>query len=105
MAVVRGFKGLRPKQDLVEKVASLPYDVMNREEAKKMAEGNEKSFLHIVRSEMDVPAEVSQYDESVYEMARKNLDRFQEEGTLIQDEKPKLYIYRQLMNGDRKSVV
>lgn len=99
MAVVRGFKGLRPKEDLVELVASLPYDVMNREEAKKMAEGNEKSFLHIVRSEMDVPAEVSPYDESVYQMARKNLDRFQEEGTLIQDEKPKLYIYRQLMNG------
>ncbi|MBI9013965.1 MAG: DUF1015 domain-containing protein [Clostridiales bacterium] len=99
MAVVRGFKGLRPKEDLVELVASLPYDVMNREEAKKMAEGNEKSFLHIVRSEMDVPAEVSPYDESVYQMARKNLDRFQEEGILIQDEKPKLYIYRQLMNG------
>jgi len=99
MAVVRGFKGLRPKEDLIEKVASLPYDVMNREEAKKMAEGNEHSFLHIVRSEMDVDASVSQYDESVYKMARTNLDRFQEEGTLIQDEKPKLYIYRQLMNG------
>ncbi len=99
MAVVRGFKGLRPKEDLVEKVASLPYDVMNREEAKKMAEGNDLSFLHIVRSEMDVAAEVSPYDESVYKMARTNLDRFQEEGTLIQDEKPKLYIYRQLMHG------
>jgi len=99
MAIVRGFKGLRPKKDLVEKVASLPYDVMNREEAKEMAKGNDLSFLHIVRSEMDVPAEVSQYDESVYKMARTNLDRFQEEGTLIQDEKPKLYIYRQLMNG------
>jgi uncharacterized protein (DUF1015 family) len=99
MAVVRGFKGLRPKEDLVEKVASLPYDVMNREEAKQMAEGNDQSFLHVVRSEMDVPAEVSQYDESVYKMARTNLDKFQENGTLIQDEKPKLYIYRQLMNG------
>ena len=99
MAVVRGFKGLRPKEELVEKVASLPYDVMNREEAKKMAEGNEHSFLHVVRSEMDVADSVSQYDPSVYEMARKNLDEFQEKGILIQDEKPKLYIYRQLMNG------
>jgi uncharacterized protein (DUF1015 family) len=99
MAVVRGFKGLRPKEELVEKVASLPYDVMNREEAKQMAEGNEYSFLHIVRSEMDVAESVSQYDPSVYEMARKNLDEFQEKGILIQDEKPKLYIYRQLMNG------
>lgn len=99
MAIVKAFKGLRPKEDLVEKVASLPYDVMNREEAKEMAKGNDKSFLHVVRSEMDVPAEVSQYDESVYKMARTNLDKFQENGTLIQDEKPKLYIYRQLMNG------
>ncbi len=99
MAIVRGFKGLRPKEDLVEKVASLPYDVMNRTEAKEMAEGNDKSFLHVVRSEMDIPAEVSQYDEAAYKMARTNLDKFQEEGTLVQDEKPKLYIYRQLMNG------
>lgn len=65
MAVVRPFKGIRPKEDLIEKVASLPYDVMNREEAAKMAEGNPKSFLHVVRSEMDVPAEMSQYDEEV----------------------------------------
>ena len=99
MAIVKGFKGLRPKEDLVEKVASLPYDVMNREEAKEMAKDNDKSFLHIVRSEIDMPEEVNQYDESVYKMAKKNLEKFQEEGILIQDEKPKLYIYRQLMNG------
>jgi len=99
MAIVRRFKGLRPKEDLVKKVASLPYDVMNRAEAKEMAKGNDKSFLHIVRSEIDVPEEVSQYDELVYRVAKKNLDKFQEEGILIQDEKPKLYIYRQLMNG------
>ena len=74
MAIVRGFKGLRPKEDLVEKVASLPYDVMSRAEAKEMAKGNDKCFLHIVRSEIDVPEEVSQYDESVYKMAKKNLD-------------------------------
>lgn len=99
MAVVRGFKALRPKEDLVEKVASLPYDVMNRQEAKEMALGNEESFLHVVRSEMDIPEDVAQYDEAAYVMARKNLDKFQEKGILVQDEKPKLYIYRQLMNG------
>lgn len=99
MAVVRGFKSLRPKKDLVEKVASLPYDVMNREEAKEMAKGNDISFLHVVRSEIDVDDKVSAYDESVYKMARTNLDKFQEDGILIQEEKPKLYIYRQLMNG------
>ncbi|XMB85764.1 DUF1015 family protein [Mycoplasmatota bacterium WC44] len=99
MAIVRPFKAVRPNESKVDKVASLPYDVMNREEAEKMAEGNPLSFLHVVRSEMDVPKEVSQYDESVYLKARENLDRFQEEGTLIQDEKPMFYIYRQIMDG------
>ncbi|BEP28627.1 DUF1015 domain-containing protein [Helicovermis profundi] len=99
MAVVRPFKGFRPKEDLVEKVASLPYDVMNRVEAKKMAEGNDISFLHVVRSEMDVDDSISQYDEKVYLKARENLDNFIDDGVLIQDEKPTLYIYRQLMNG------
>ncbi len=99
MAVVRPFKGIRPKEDLVEKVASLPYDVMNREEAKKMAEGKDLSFLHVVRAEIDVDDSVSQYDEVVYQTARKNLDKFIEDGILEQDETPKYYIYRQLMNG------
>ncbi len=99
MAIVRPFKAVRPKEDLVEQVASLPYDVMNREEAAKMAEGNPHSFLHVVRSEMDVPAEMSMYDEEVYKTARKNLDKLQADGIIVQDEKPKYYIYRQLMNG------
>lgn len=99
MAVVRPFKGFRPKEDLVEKVASLPYDVMNRPEAKEMAKGNDLSFLHVVRSEMDVDDSISAYDEIVYQTARKNLDSMIEKGTLIQDETPKYYIYRQLMNG------
>lgn len=99
MAIVRPFKAVRPKEDLVEKVASLPYDVMNREEAAQMAEGNPHSFLHVVRSEMDVPAEMSMYDEEVYKTARKNLDKLQADGILVQDGAPKYYIYRQLMNG------
>jgi len=99
MAIVRPFKGVRPKEDLVEKVASLPYDVMNREEAAAMAEGNPHSFLHVVRPEMDVPAEMSMYDPEVYKTARKNLDKMQADGILVQDDAPKYYIYRQLMNG------
>lgn len=99
MAIVRGFTGLRPSRDLVERVASLPYDVMNRTEAREMAKNNDKSFLHIVRSDIDVPEEVDQYDELVYKVAKRNLDKFQEEGILVQDEKPRMYIYRQLMNG------
>lgn len=99
MAIVRPFKAIRPKVDLVEKVASLPYDVMNREEAAQMAEGNEHSFLHVVRSEMDVDSSVSPYDKSVYETARKNLDGMIKDGVLVQDDTPKYYIYRQIMNG------
>ena len=99
MAIVRPFKGIKPKENLVKKVASLPYDVMNRVEAKEMAKGNEFSFLHVVRSEMDVEDSVSAYDTSVYETARKNLDKFIADGVLVQDDKAKFYIYRQLMNG------
>ncbi len=99
MAVVRPFKGIRPKKELVEKVASLPYDVMNREEAKEMAKGNENSFLHVVRAEIDVEDSVSQYDESVYKTARKNLDQMIKDEILGQDETPKFYIYRQIMDG------
>jgi len=99
MAKVKPFKGIRPKEDIVEKVASLPYDVMNREEAKEMAEGNDKSFLHVIRSEIDLADSVDAHDKVVYETARKNLDKFVEEGTLKQDGKEKYYIYRQLMFG------
>ena len=99
MAKVKPFKGIRPKEEIVEKVASLPYDVMNREEAKKMAEGNDKSFLHVVRSEIDLDDSVDAHDKVVYETARKNLEKFIEEGTLKQDEKDKYYIYRQIMFG------
>ncbi len=99
MAIVRPFKALRPNKDVADKVASLPYDVMNREEAKEMAKGNDLSFLHIVRSEMDIPAEVSQYDETVYAKARENLDLFEEKGYMAQDEVPMYYIYRQIMDG------
>ncbi len=99
MAKVKAFKALRPRKDLVEKVASLPYDVMNREEAKKMAEGNEHSFLHVVRSEIDLADDVDAYDNKVYQTARKNLDKMQADGVLVQDEKEQFYIYRQLMWG------
>ena len=99
MAVVRPFKGIIPKKELAEQVACLPYDVMNRKEAKEMAEGNPNSFLHIVRSEIDLADSVGDYDASVYETARKNLDAFISKGIMTQDEAPIYYIYRQLMNG------
>jgi len=99
MAVVRPFKAIRPKKELVKEVASLPYDVMSREEAKEMAKGKKNSFLHVVRSEIDVDDSVDKYDEIVYKKANENLENFIKNDILIQDEVPRLYIYRQLMNG------
>lgn len=99
MAIVRPFKGIRPDKNLVDKIASLPYDVMNREEARKMAEGNDDSFLHVVRSDIDFSDEVSQYDEKVYDKARANLDDFIDKKKMLQDGKPIYYIYRQIMFG------
>ncbi len=99
MSIVRPFKGIKPKKELVDQVASLPYDVMNREEAKSLAEGNEYSFLHVVRSEIDLDDSVSPYDKKVYRQARKNLDQMIEDEILVQDDKPMFYIYRQIMNG------
>ncbi len=103
MAVVRPFKALRPRKDLVERVASLPYDVMDRKEAKAMAKGNPYSFLHIVRSEIDFPSSTDPYDPKVYKKAKKNLQVFQDDGILVADEKPMIYIYRQIMDGNEQT--
>jgi len=99
MSLVRPFKALRPAAGKAEQVASLPYDVMNREEAKAMAAGNPDSFLHVGRSEIDLPDDVSAYDAEVYAKARENLVQMEADGVLVQDEKPMFYIYRQIMSG------
>lgn len=99
MAIIRPFKAIRPKSELADKVISLPYDVMNRNEAAKMAEGNPYSFLHICRSEIDLPDQENPYDKSVYEKAKDNIQQFLENGTFIQEEKPVLYIYKEIMDG------
>lgn len=98
MAVVRPFKAIRPAKNYAEKVVSLPYDVMNRKEAAEMAEGNPCSFLHICRAEIDLPNK-DQYAKAVYEKARDNIDKYLADGVFTQDEKPLLYVYRQMMDG------
>lgn len=99
MAVIKPFRGLRPKKELAEKVASPPYDVLSSEEAREMAKDNPYSFLHINKPEIDLPPETDLYDETVYQKGRENLDRFIKEGILIQDEKPMFYVYRQIMGN------
>lgn len=99
MAVVKPFQGIRPKEGLAEKIACLPYDVMNREEAKEMAQGNPFSFLHVVRAEIDLDDGVNPYSEAVYRQARENLDGMIQREELMQDGEKLYYIYRQIMNG------
>lgn len=95
MAIIRPFMGFRPRKDMVEKVASPPYDVVNTEEAREMAKGNPYSFLHVVRSEIDLPENTDPYDGVVYQKAKENLSNLIDQGVLIQDSKPSLYLYRQ----------
>ena len=99
MALVRPFKALRPAEGKAKKVAALPYDVMNRAEAKAMAEGNPDSYLYVGRSEIALPDNVDPYDPQVYAKARDTLMQMEEDGVLVQDEKPMFYIYRQIMDG------
>ena len=95
MAIVKPFRGLRPPKQFVEEVESRPYDVLNSEEARKEAEGNEKSLFHIIKPEIDFPEGTSEYDPRVYEKAAENFQMFQDKGWLVQDEKEQYYIYAQ----------
>lgn len=99
MATVRPFKAIRPAEEYASKIVALPYDVMNRKEAAEMSEGNPYSFLHISRAEIDIPQQENQYDTSVYEKAKENIDSFIKDGILINEETPALYLYRQIMDG------
>lgn len=99
MAVIKPFRGIRPPKEFVEQVASRPYDVLNSEEARTEAEGNEKSLYRIIRPEIDFPVGTDEHDERVYKKAAENFQMFQDKGWLVQDEKPCYYVYAQTMNG------
>ncbi len=99
MAIIKPFKGVRPPVEFVEQVASRPYDVLNSEEARAEAAGNEKSLYHIIKPEIDFPVGTDEHDEAVYAKAAENFRKFQEAGWLIQDSDEMYYIYAQTMNG------
>ncbi len=99
MATIKPFRGVRPPMDLVEQVASRPYDVLNSSEARAEAEGNEKSLYHIIKPEIDFPEGTDEHDPRVYDKAVENFRRFQQEGWLVQDEQECYYVYAQTMNG------
>ena len=99
MAKVKPFKGVRPPAELVELVASRPYDVLNSEEARGEAAGNEKSLYHIIKPEIDFPIGTDEHMPEVYEKAVENFTKFQEKGWLRQDAKEQYYVYAQTMDG------
>ena len=99
MATIKPFRGIRPPKDLVEQVASRPYDVLNSEEAREEAKGNEKSLYHIIRPEIDFPVGTDEHAPEVYQKAAENFKKFQEKGWLVQDPKECYYVYAQTMDG------
>lgn len=99
MAIIKPFKGIRPPKNLVEKVASRPYDVLNSEEARIEAEGNPMSLYHIIKPEIDFVPGTDEHEEKVYNKAAENFAKFKAEKWLIQDETEKYYVYAQTMNG------
>ena len=99
MAIIKPFRGIRPPKDLVEKVESRPYDVLDSEEARAEAGDNEMSLYHIIKPEIDFEPGTSEYDPKVYERAAENFQKFQDRGWLVQDDAEHYYIYAQTMNG------
>ena len=99
MAVFRPFKALRPTPEFASRVAALPYDVMNSQEAKEMVQGNPYSFLHVDKAEIDLPEGTDLYSPEVYAKANENLNKLEKDGICAMDEAPCFYVYRQIMNG------
>jgi uncharacterized protein (DUF1015 family) len=99
MASIKPFRALRPKTELAQQVASRPYDVLNSEEARAEANGNPFSFLHVTKSEIDLPANIDTHSQEVYDRAKENLQEFIKHDILQKEEKPCYYIYQLIMQG------
>lgn len=99
MARIKPFRGIRPPQNIVEKLASRPYDVLSSAEARKEAEGNPVSLYHIIRPEIDFPVGTDEHEEKVYLKAKENFDLFRKNKWLVQDNTENYYVYAQTMNA------
>ena len=96
---IRSFKGLVPAEGKAEAVASLPYDVVNFEQAKEQAEGRPLSFMRVVRSEIELPEGTDPYSDAVYAHAKENFEKLASGGALVREPQPCMYLYRQQMGG------
>ncbi len=99
MAIIKPFQSLRPQPAMAQQVASRPYDVLNSEEARIEAGNNPYSFLHVTKSEIDLPVDIDIHSTPVYAKAKENLDSLISNGILIKEDKPCYYIYQLIMNG------
>ncbi|RYE26934.1 MAG: DUF1015 domain-containing protein, partial [Sphingobacteriaceae bacterium] len=99
MITIAPFKALRPRPELAKQVASRPYDVLNSKEAKEEAAGNSYSFLHITKSEIDLPESTEIHSQAVYEKAKENLAAFMQRDILFRENKACYYVYQLTMNG------
>lgn len=99
MAKVKPFRGIRPPREMVTEVSSRPYDVLNSEEAREEAKGNDRSLYHIIKPEIDFEPGTDEHDERVYARAVENFKNFQKQGWLVKDPKENYYIYAQTMDG------
>ncbi|GDX43238.1 hypothetical protein LBMAG23_02150 [Bacteroidota bacterium] len=99
MAIIFPFKAVRPVPTIAKEVASPPYDVLSSEEARMLASTNQHSFLHVTKSEIDMPVDLSIYDNSVYQKAKSNLDQMIAEGMLLKETSECFYIYELVMHG------
>jgi uncharacterized protein (DUF1015 family) len=96
---IKPFKGIRPPKELAKQVSSRPYDVLNSDEARREAAGNEMSLYHIIKPEINFPEGTDEHDEKVYPSAVEHFHMFRQKGWLRQDEKEQYYVYAQTMNG------
>ena len=92
MSIVKAFRGLRPPVEIAEKLASRPYDVMNSAEARVEADGNQYSLLHVTKAEIDLPEGIDEHSQEVYDKVVENFNNFKNQGWLVIEDRPKLYI-------------
>jgi uncharacterized protein (DUF1015 family) len=102
MAVLKPFKGIRPKKELAASIACRPYDVLNEQEARIETKGDPNSFYHVIKPEIDFPDDFDHYSPEIYKKGKENFERMFREGIFRQDEKDCLYIYAQTMNGRKQ---
>src|SRR5437867_11502914 len=103
MAILKPFRGIRPKKELANKIASKPYDVLNEKEAREETKGDINSFYHVIKPEIDFPDDFDHYSPEIYKKGKENFDRMLKDGVFFQDSKDCYYVYQQTMNGRKQN--